>query len=497
MVRPVPPCPGPGLVGPDCWREATMDIVRMARELSHKSGRTKSAPWHASRPKKGITEDLPCPIKEAPASLPSERKALPDVCDFIAEKIPEKSAPEEEPLSRSKEWSKRLRGPPWLTKLPLPFFRDFILMQNNSLMQDYAKETREVVAHLREAFIQTNDELTRLLKAKEELDHTHANIRKDMLVSKQSLTIRSFRPKCEKLADKADCLMSSERAQLLTLKNKLEAELLLAQEQLQELASCRRSLSECTQERTRVLDLVTHCLSTVLRDNETEALLSSNPMAPKKGPIRWGGEKNATPKADPLGCFTPDCKAALEAARCATQRSKKLRREIKEVVAEVVRLQREIDHCINVTLKKKMKETQELAGLMHLTKGDLRTSIHRCQRLYDEMERTYGLALGPEASGDMLVTQRLERPQVQIHQRHPGSQLPETITLTKGCRVLKDAMKTASDDISLLHVTRLHLEDNLRDKNMAFRADSNTLRLRRRRAPHRWTMDEGKQLIPD
>ncbi|KAJ1135153.1 hypothetical protein NDU88_001598 [Pleurodeles waltl] len=495
MVLILPSCTGPGPVGSECWREATLDIVRMARELSEKTGRAKSAPWHKSYPWTSHPEELPCPPKEesGPAVLPPEKKPLEGICALDTRKTPKEKA-KEAPCSA--DWSKRIQGPPWLTKLPLPFFRDFTIMQNNTFIQAYAKDTREVVAHLQEVYIETNNELMRLVKAKETLDQAHANIRKDMLVNKQSVTIRSFRPECEKVPDKADCLMSSERGQLLILKTKLEKELLLLQEQMQALGSCRRALSDCVQERSRVLDLITHCLSTVLRDNETEAILSNNPLS-NRPPARWGGERNTMPKTDPLGPFSPDCKEAIEAAKCACQRSKELRRYIKELVAEVARLQQEVDKCINETLKKKMEETEALKGLLHLTKGNVRTSLFRCHRLYDEMERTYGLALGPVSSGDLLPQQRLDRPQVRIHQRHPGNQLPETAMLTKGCKVVQNAMKTTSDDISLLHITRIHLEDNLRDKKMAYRADSSALRLRRRRASHRWTMDEGKQLIPD
>lgn len=494
MVLIPPSCTGPGAVGSECWREATLDIVRMARELGEKTGRVKSAPWHKSYPWTSHPEVIPCPTKEEPGLAmlaPGDRVPFEGICALDTKK---QEKAKEAPCSADS--SKRIRGPPWLTKLPLPFFRDFTIMQNNTFIQSYAKDCREVVAHLQEVYIEVNNELMRLVKAKETLDHTHANIRKDILVSKQSITIRSFRPECEKLPDKADCLMSSERGQLLILKTKLEKELLLTKEEMQTLASCRRALSDCVRERSRVLDLVTQCLSTVLRDNETEAILSSNPLS-NRPPARWGGESNAMPKTDPLGPFSPDCKDAIDAAKCACQRSKELRRYIKELVAEVVRLQQEIDNCINETLKKKLVETEALKGLLHLTKGTVRTSLHRCQRLYDEMERTYGLALGPVSSGDMLPQQRLDRPQVRIHQRHAGNQLPETAMLTKGCKVVENAMNTTRDDISLLHISRIHLEDNLRDKKMAYRTDTSALNLRRRRASHRWTMDEGKQLIPD
>lgn len=57
--------------------------------------------------------------------------------------------------------------------------------------------------------------------------------------------------------------------------------------------------------------------------------------------------------------------------------------------------------------------------------GENRHATHRNQRWYDLTERAYEYSQGPIMYHDIMTHERLDRPQVRVFQRHPGTQLKE------------------------------------------------------------------------
>lgn len=198
---------------------------------------------------------------------------------------------------------------------PLPTLRDNCAQQSNAKVHSYVRQTRSVVVKLRENLLDTNEEIKSLLRGKEALEKNLEHIRKDILLNKQSVFIRRSRPSREKVEDRcishfipyllslilfihlsihiikdtdgADNLLNREWVVLLRIKRTLEGELRATQKQLQVtlfpincslpiswiynnangfafikvLASARKRLSDTLQERNRVLDLITHAVS--------------------------------------------------------------------------------------------------------------------------------------------------------------------------------------------------------------------------------------------
>ena len=53
---------------------------------------------------------------------------------------------------------------------------------------------------------------------------------------------------------------------------------------------------------------------------------------------------------------------------------------------------------------------------------------------------------------------------------------------------LLQSLQTTSRNIGLLRLAQLQLRDDIRDKSAAIDVDSSIIRLRRRKANHRWAM---------
>ncbi|MGH0163494.1 UNVERIFIED_CONTAM: hypothetical protein FKN15_045055 [Acipenser sinensis] len=183
-----------------------------------------------------------------------------------------------------------------------------------------------------------------------------------------------------------------------------------------------------------------------------------------------------------------ECQEALQAARTACLQSRALCREVKEAVDQAVSLGRAAHKATNDGLTQKIAETVNLTQHLQVSSGESRVAIQRVQRWYDENEHSEGRVLGPVSSADLLTRERLDRPQVQVYQRHAGTQLPEATAIVQGYAALRQSLLNTSQDLSLLHRTRLQLEENMQGKRAAAGLDSAIARLRRRNSDHRWTV---------
>lgn len=61
-------------------------------------------------------------------------------------------------------------------------------------------QVRSVVALLRQSFLETNEEIRSLLRAKDMVEKAHEHTRKDIQLNKDSLSGREARPQREKVS---------------------------------------------------------------------------------------------------------------------------------------------------------------------------------------------------------------------------------------------------------------------------------------------------------
>lgn len=96
---------------------------------------------------------------------------------------------------------------------------------------------------------------------------------------------------------------------------------------------------------------------------------------------------------------------------------------------------------------------------------------------------------GPVAYSDLTTRERLDRPAVQIHQCHPGNQLPEAREIVKGGQGLQESLNATARNIGLLKLTKKKVDEDARDKHHASLIDASVTRTRRRLGNHRWVIN--------
>ena len=96
---------------------------------------------------------------------------------------------------------------------------------------------------------------------------------------------------------------------------------------------------------------------------------------------------------------------------------------------------------------------------------------------------------GPVAYSDLTTRERLDRPVVQVHQRHPGNQLPEAREIVKGGEGLQESLNATARNIGLLRLTKKKVDEDARDKYHASLIDASVTRTRRRLGNHRWVIN--------
>ncbi|KAI0234316.1 coiled-coil domain containing 105 [Lamellibrachia satsuma] len=370
---------------------------------------------------------------------------------------------------------------------PLPHVREIIREISNNESQRYFRQTRNVVSILRESMADTNEEIKSLTRGKEALERIIEHTRKDIQLNKDNVEYRTNRPPKELPKDGADDLLFAEKQTLLNIKKSMESQLKVVQQHLQVLSVARRDLKAVCQERSHVLDLICHetisCPKTAMTHRGT--LITT----PHRMTVSADGEREERYNIiDPLGPYTPEVDRCLLAGKDAQIRSAVLRRETAEIIDKTERIQRAVHQSVNDGVVQKIAETVTLKERLVHAAAVNRDSTHKSQRWYDATELAWHYTQGPVSSSDITTREKLTRPVVRMYHRHPGNELPEASELGKGSDTLLDSLRNTSKNIAMLKLTKLHLKDNIRGKNLAINVDGDVVRERRRKANHRWAM---------
>ncbi|KAL4646819.1 coiled-coil domain-containing protein 105 isoform X2 [Arapaima gigas] len=320
---------------------------------------------------------------------------------------------------------------PSVTTLALPFLREQCGEASMGVAMAYMRCVRGVEAQLRGLAAKVWLECRKLERDQGHLEKMLRILRKDILVNRKSVEDRTQRPATTETV----------------------------------LKKCSKMLLDCANERSRVLDLL-----------------------PRTGSHSAGGHHSpvAVPsKPSPLGSYSPDCGQVMESSGVALKQSRALRDRIRCTVGEAIARQRATHQSVNEGLVKKIAETITLKQHLTVSTAATRQAVNRKQRQLDSVELNHGRALGPVSRGDLFSRERLNRPVVEVYQRHPDTELPEAMNLVQGTALLQKGLSALSEELSQLNCAHLRLVENLHGKETAAQVDSAVVRQRRREVDHR------------
>ncbi|EHB14419.1 Coiled-coil domain-containing protein 105 [Heterocephalus glaber] len=303
--------------------------------------------------------------------------------------------------------------------------RDALALQTAEVAQAHARGARLTAARLSRAQQQINEQLRLLQRQREATDHRLSDVRKGVLLNRQSVQLRGYRPEPEKVPDKADSMLTWEKEELRSMKRKMEKDMEKSETLLKSLASCRDTLGFYCKERLQAVELMNQPLDKVLEQAGHHSCVDLS-RVPTPRPR---GQK--TPPPDPLGTYTPECSAALNEAKRLLMESKETLAEMAKNESDVREQQQQISDRVCATLAQKIRETSELKERMNLSLGLMRGTIHRCAKFNQEMYITCGLIKGPLSESHLETREKLNRPLVRVYQRHVGTQLPEASRLAQ------------------------------------------------------------------
>ena len=122
---------------------------------------------------------------------------------------------------------------------------------------------------------------------------------------------------------------------------------------MQVLDAARTRLFNALQERSRVLDLLCHALSSI----SNSALRNENGTSRSRTSLDGRLSRLGPSQADPLGSYTPEVDQALADAQDARARSAYLRKELKEAIEKTEKLQKAAHKSVNDGMTQKLSET--------------------------------------------------------------------------------------------------------------------------------------------
>ncbi|XP_076978018.1 tektin-like protein 1 [Tamandua tetradactyla] len=388
-------------------------------------------------------------------------------------------------------WKSRMKPPAWHARLPLPLHRDARALQTAEVVHAHARGARLTAARLGRAQHQVNGQLGRLLRQREATDARLSQVRKGLLINRQSVKLRGYRPESEKVPDKADHILTWEKEELKAMKRKMERDMEKSEALLKALAICRDNLVICCKERLQAVDLMNQPLDKVLEQAGRHSWVDVS-RAPTP---RTQGHK--TPPPDPVGTYTPECASALYEAKRLLSESKDTLVEMAKNEADIREQQELVSDRVCASLAQKMRETSELQERMNMTLGLMRGTIHRCTKFNQEMYITRGLIKGPASKWHLETREKLDRPLVRVYQRHVGTQLPEATRLAQGTDQLQRRIARMEGNLSQLLASRRRLTWSLNCKKVGRDVDLAVVRLRLRQRPPHVCYEQAQRLVSD
>eukprot|EP00079_Xenopus_tropicalis_P029588 XP_012825103.1 PREDICTED: coiled-coil domain-containing protein 105 isoform X1 [Xenopus tropicalis] len=335
---------------------------------------------------------------------------------------------------------------------PPPFHRDVIAETSNILARGYMRDTKHLMMHLRQVLGEIGRNIQRLQTMRHMLERTHANIRRDILTNRETIQLRTARPKKEMQHDKADTLLQDEKNGLMEVKKGSEQQLQEISRQLQVLYHHRQILSEFCKEKSRVLEIV----------NET-----ASPYAPGQETTRMNqflNQRNA------------DCLTEINSAFVTCEMLQKMLPLKLNRVKEIQDLKESVTKGLNI----KADESLQIRENVILALGETRNYIQKQHKLRDEIKTSYISQMGPVSTLDLSVRERLDRPLIKVLQRHPGTQVPESTLILKGTAVLEQAVEKSQRKIDFQEIARSKLEQDAKSKLWGEKIDRTAVRMRKR-----------------
>ncbi|XP_023262955.1 coiled-coil domain-containing protein 105 [Seriola lalandi dorsalis] len=410
-------------VGPLSWRDGTVRSIQRAERLVRQTRAGRSATCSRTR------------ISSSAAGFTPKRSA--GTAETSEDKIPEEECGEgrdcicENKMLRPQTTGAFPSGSQRTSVAPFPptSLREQCAGASVAVAGEYMRRVREVEGQLRRQAGKVTQEGMKLERERGHLERMLRSLRTDLTVNRRSSEGRTRRPSTAETA----------------------------------LGQSSRRLLDCASERARVLELLPHSGSA-------------------------GGHGNAAQtftKTDAISPFTPVCKQVLESSTLTVNQSLLLRENIRRMLTNAIARQK-VAHCtVNDGLVKKIAETVGLQQNLTVMSAAARQAMFRKQRQINCIRHSHGRAQGPEYSGDILSREKLNRPLVQVYQRHPGTQLPEAAHLIQSSAVLKQCLMSSEAELARLHHACLQLLDDLHGKRAAVRVDAGVVRMRRQQVDKR------------
>ncbi|XP_074056189.1 tektin-like protein 1 isoform X2 [Macrotis lagotis] len=468
LLYPLEPTPEDRVGAPE-WRQHTRDTVNKANQLAQKCDADAVAVWQPQ----GSNPDP----NNAP---PQSRKTHMAPWRFRVEMLKGGWTVQQPPPGDGVTlWKAKIKPPAWQASLPLPLHREARAMQTNEYIQNYTRSARLFGARLRQAEQEINGQLQKLVRQREVTDFRLSEIRKGLLINKQSQNNRHYRPASEKVPDKVDNLLIWEKDELRILKRKLEKDMETSENLLKALTKCRDDLIFCCEERLRVVDLMNHCIDSVLVDAGRQSWINISRLHTPKV------QGTTSPPVNPLGVNPPECNSTLNEAKRLLADGKIILEHMIKSEHHAQTWQMHVKKTVENALHKKMEETVQLKERLNMMTGLMRGTINRCRKYKEEMLITQEFIKGPLCQNHLEAREKLLRPMVRVFQRHVGTQLPEASRLSMGSKRLKQQSIKLEKDLEKLRSTKDHLNSCLRDKQIGHQVDYDMLRLRIRQSqPH-------------
>ncbi|XP_070768672.1 tektin-like protein 1 [Enoplosus armatus] len=441
-------------IGPQSWRDGTVHSIRRAERLVRQTRAGRSGTCSRAR-SCSAAKRTDCTAET------TEDKITGEECGGSRDSICKNK------MLRMRKTDRQFpSGSQSMTVAPFPptSLREQCAGASVAVAGEYMRRVREVEGQLRRQAGRVTQEGIKLERERGHLERMLRSLRTDLTVNRRSSEGRTRRPStAETERDGADYLLLCERRELAQLKQDLEEALRNTLTQLQALGQSSRQLLDCARERARVLELL-----------------------PRSGSA--GGHRSAAQtftKTDPISPFTPECKQVSESSTLTVNQSQLLRGNIRQMLTSAITRQRALHRTINDGLVKKMAETISLQQNLTLMSAATRQAMFRKQREINCVRHSHDRVQGPEYSGDVLSREKLNRPLVQVYQRHPGTQLPEAAHLIQGSAVLRRCLMSSEGELAKLQRTCLQLLDDQHGKRAAAQVDAAVIRMRRQQVDMR------------